>query len=180
MPEMSHGYGTSGPQERLASLRPPRTGDSRPRPSQRSVRIEVLVGIIVVVVGVAVALNVLTSRRGVVQQIQGTFTPQQVVATNGEETLLDGEGLMAVALDDGDFPPGLRPGDSVRVVLSPGPDGQGGFREIGRTLTVRAVDDQSENSGKTVVTVVGPLEAAINLASSGPVRLTIVGRESSK
>jgi hypothetical protein len=70
----------------------------------------------------------------------------------------------------------LRAGDSVRVVLTPGSDGQGGFREAVQPLMVKSVDPIGEASGKTVVTVLGPIETAVSIASSGPVHLTIVDR----
>lgn len=176
MPEMTHGYGMPGPQERLASLRTHKDEPVRARRTQRTVRVEVLVGVVVVVLGIAVALNALTGRRDVVQSVQDPLSSQPVQATPQDGRLLDGEGLIAIAVDEGDFPPEIRPGDSVRVVLTPGSDGQGGFREMGQPLTVKSVDPIGETSGKTVVTVIGPSESAVSIASSGSIHLTIVGR----
>lgn len=180
MPEMTHGFGLPGPQERLASLRSQKDEQIRPRRTQRTVRIEVLVGIVVIVFGVVLALNALIGRRGVIQQLQDPTSSQPVQIATEDDGLLDGEGLMAIAVDEGDFPPALRPGDVVRVVLTPGSDGQGGVREVNQPLTVKSVDATSEVSGKTVVTVLGPADTAIGIASSGPIHLTIVERGDAK
>lgn len=180
MYETNHGYGVPGPQERLASLRSPQSTDGWKESSQRKVRIEILVGALIVVIGVAVALSVLTGRRDVVQQVQEQLTSESIVPTPNPDGLLEGEGLMAFALESGDFPPDLRPGDVVRVVLTPGSDGQGEFREINEALTVSSVDQVDDSSGKTVVTVRGSAGNALNIASSGPVHLTVIDRVGDK
>lgn len=176
MHDMNNGFGLPSPQERLASLRSPQSTPTRSHPAQRAVRMEILVGLVVIVVGVAVALNVLAGRDAVVQQTQPQVSAQSDISVPDPGGLLDGEGLMALALEAGDFPPELVSGDIVRAVLTPGSDGQGGFREIGESLTVTSVERTDEPSGKTVITVRGRSETAVDLASSGPIHLTIIER----
>lgn len=176
MPEMTHGHHATGAQDRLASLRSPRQAHDPTHRSQRSTRIEILVGLIVVIIGISIALNVLTTRREVTQQVRDQAPVEVSSGEPSGNRLLDGEGLIALAVENGDFPPGLRSGDMVRLVLTPGADGQGGVREVDETLMVMAVDETDEPTGMRVVTVRGPIDTAIAVASSGPVHLTIVER----
>lgn len=85
------------------------------------------------------------------------------------------EALTAVALDDGSFPPSLAPGNAVRVVLTPTADGFGGsvhtLREI---VVVHDISPASETQQNTVVTLRGTATLAEEIASSGPVLLSIV------
>lgn len=85
------------------------------------------------------------------------------------------EALTAVALNEGSFPPNLASGNTVRVVLTPTADGFGGsvhtLREI---VVVHDISPASDTQQHTVVTLRGTATLAEEIASSGPVRLSIV------
>lgn len=85
------------------------------------------------------------------------------------------EALTAVALSEGSFPPNLAPGNNVRVVLTPSADGFGGsvhtLREI---VVVNDIAPPSDTQQHTVVTLRGTATLAEEIASSGPVHLSIV------
>jgi hypothetical protein len=85
------------------------------------------------------------------------------------------EALTAVALMEGSFPPNLAPGNTVRVVLTPSTDGFGGsVHTLQEIVVVNDISPMSDTQQHTVVTLRGTATLAEEIASSGPVHLSIV------
>lgn len=92
-----------------------------------------------------------------------------------DTALKPNEALTAVALSEGSFPPNLVPGNTVRVVLTPNTDGLGGsVHTLGEIVVVHDIAPPSDVQQRTVVTLRGTATLAEEIASSGPVHLSIV------
>jgi len=131
----------SGAQDRLGALR------AAPPPEQRKVRIEILVGVLLLAVGIVMVLTLRGSRAE-----QLVTPPAQVQAespdASGEQILLADEALVALALEAGEFPPNLAPGDTVMVTFRSDDD--------------IAVETRSLESEPTVVSVQGPADGGLH------------------
>lgn len=159
--------------DRLAALRSPASSDDdASRQSHSRVRIDVLLGVLLILVGVAVVLY-----------FRGNTPAEPVtdgaVVTNPSiqpptQSLMAGEALVAVALDDGAFPPDIRPGDVVRVIVSPNADGEGIVRSLGERVVVHRVATANAGMSSHVITLRAPETVAVDMAGSGPVHLAIV------
>lgn len=156
------------PQDRLAALRQP-----PPVPMTKQVNRTHLL------IGSAVALVVVL---GVVWVMGGgdrsSLAPAvvDVPTTAAPMVLLEGEALISVAAEMGAFPPDLRPGDGVRVVVSPFFGTESLTRALPQTAIVHAVETPREFTQTHVVTLRGPESMAVDIADSERVRLAIVSK----
>lgn len=159
--------------DRLAALRSPvsaETDSTRRSPSR--VRMDVLVGVLLILLGVALALY-LRGGSGTVTVTETTIVADPP-ALPASQSLMAGEVLVAVALEDGAFPPDLRTGDVVRVIVSPNSDGEGAVRSLSERVVVYDVVSSDSGLGNHVITLRAPENVAVDLASSGPVHLAVV------
>lgn len=101
-----------------------------------------------------------------------------VSTSDGVPLLLADEALVAVALDPGSFPPAMKTGDLVQVVVTPTFDGGGEVRILESRPVVHRVDAPGDMESKWIVTLRAPAAVAKAVAASGPVHLSILGSES--
>lgn len=173
MSEASSNFGAPGIAERLSVLRTPQSGAAPLKASTpKRMRLEVLIGVIVVLAGITMALFL----------SGGTSSP----ATGGEPAtsspktdvqnsrLMAGEAFIAIAVEPGNFPPSLVVGDTVRVVVTPSNDGSGSVRNLKETTVVQSVMSPADMGTQFVVTVRAPESLATAIAASGPLHLSIV------
>jgi hypothetical protein len=177
MADLSSGYGAPGISDRLSALRTPspQGGNHSVAPRPRKIRTEVLVGGLVVLVGVGLALFAVREPASTATtNIDGSFTT--VAQAEGENSdLTDGEALVAVAVETGNFPPSLTAGDVVRVIVTPNSNGVGEVHGLADTTIVHSVSPASDIGSQFVVTLRAPATAATALAASGPIHLAIIG-----
>ena len=177
MSDTSGGFNVGGSADRLSAMRAPATAVQPPsRGSNRGLRIEFVLGILLILGGIAVALYV----RGAPTTAPMTSvvmnpSPESGAETHGTVTLLAGEVAAAFAVEDGNYPPSLRVGDVVRIVVTPGNDGAGEVRSLLERTVVMSIDEPSDAGTKRVVTVRGPESIVTALASSGPVHVAVLG-----
>lgn len=164
----SHGFN-----ERLSALRPPpRSSDPRSDRGQESrVRIELVLGVVLVGCGVVAALFF---SRGTSAPLAPLDTVAMTVAVAPPVPAV-GEVLVPVAVKEGRFPPSLAPGDVVRVVVTPSLDGFGDLRALTERTVVHSISSPSDLGTEWVVTLVGTESVLAAVAGSGPVHLGIVG-----
>lgn len=162
--------------DRLAGLRAPRPDAGAAKKSP--VRIELLVGMVLVAGGVLVALSmgrgdsVPTAEEAVVAALTA---PTADVVTSENSQLLADETDVALALEIGQFPPDLEPGDRVLVTVVPDFDSGGSVRSLESTPTVVAVSSPDDMTGRWVVTLRANRAVPKVLAGSKSVLLSIVG-----
>lgn len=162
--------------DRLAGLRAPRPESLSAKKSP--VRIELLVGMVLVAGGVIVALSmgradsVPTAEEAVVAALT---TPAAEVTPAGEPLLLADETVVALALELGQFPPGLEPGDVVLVTVVPDFDTGGEVRSLESTPTVVDVSPPDDMTGRWVVTLRANRAVPKVLAGAKSVLLSVVG-----
>lgn len=175
MSDASGGYMPGGQGDRLSAMRAPTAaGMSRAGSPARKMRVDLLVGVILILGGLAFALYV---RGGAttapVTSVAGEMGTPVTPADSG--TLLAGEVAVAFAVDDGNYPPSLRVGDEVRLIVTPGLDGTGDVRPIADKTVVLSIDAPTDNGNKRVITVRAPEAVASAVAASGPVHVVILG-----
>ena len=178
MSETSNGYGIPSVTDRLSALRTP----SQQQPAQatggpRQIRKEALIGVLVAATGIALALY-----------LRGGSSPESLVAkvdTSVESTgsipvstqLMGGEAFVPIAVESGNFPPALKDGDQVRVIVTPDSNGTGTVRGLEETTVVHDIETPDDLGTKFVVTVRAPEEVAAAIAASGPVLLAIINKD---
>jgi Flp pilus assembly protein CpaB len=92
-----------------------------------------------------------------------------------DQPLGPAEALTGVALQPGDMPPDLAPGDQVRVVVTGRADATGvSTTAILDDAAVVWSVDQADDASSTIVTVRGPLAIASAVAAAADVRLVRV------
>ena len=181
MQEQNIGYGMGPSVDRLSSLRqasPPPLQAEQQFPKKR--RNEVVIGVLLVVVVVCVVA--LLTRQPAAQLVDSAVVAevQDTVPPSGVEGLLDGEALIGVALEVGNFPSELSEGDTVRVVVTPSVSADGDARELNAPLVVKSIDVIGEFAGRYTATLLGSRDVATAIATSGPVHLTIVKKVGAK
>lgn len=164
--------------DRLAGLRAPRaeTGSSKKSP----VRIELLVGMVLVAGGVLVALSMGRddSPTATVEQTIVEAVADEVGVPVEDTGLLADETEVALALDAGQFPPDLSPGDRVMVTVVPDFDTGGEVRSLESTPVVVAVTRPDDMTGRWVVTLRANRAVPKVVAGSKSVILSVVGEGS--
>jgi len=173
MPETPNSFGTPGIAERLSVLRTAESASTTSVPKQpKRMRTELLIGFIVILVGITMVIY-LRGGKGSVIVNQQPSTQQTIIAAD-DSRLMAGEALVAVAIDIGNFPPSLAPGDTVRVVVTPSNNGSGTVQSLKETTVVESVTAPSELNNQYVVTMRSAETLATAIAGSGPVHLSIV------
>lgn len=162
--------------DRLAGLRAPRPDSAAAKKSP--VRIELLVGMVLVAGGILVALqmgrgdSVPTAEEAVVAALTA---PAAEATPAGAPLLLADETEVALALELGQFPPGLEPGDVVLVTVVPDFDTGGEVRSLESTPTVVDVSPPDDMTGRWVVTLRANRAVPKVLAGAKSVLLSVVG-----
>ncbi|MCE2854121.1 MAG: hypothetical protein LW606_00260 [Ilumatobacteraceae bacterium] len=100
------------------------------------------------------------------------------VMTRLDASLTPGHALVAVALDEGQYPPSVAVGHRVIVtVRTQRLDGQVGTTSLTPTAVVAAVAPPSEFQPKTVVTLRSPSGFAEDIAAAESIHISIVGQK---
>jgi len=173
MSEASSNFGAPGIAERLSVLRTPQPGTAPPLTNTpKRMRLEVLIGVVVVLAGITMALFL--SGGSSSPAIGGEPATSSPKVDAQDSRLMAGEALIAIAVDPGNFPPSLLVGDTVRVVVTPSNDGTGSVRSLKETTVVESVTPPVDMGTQFVVTVRAPESLATAIAASGPLHLSIV------
>jgi len=173
MSEASSNFGAPGIAERLSVLRTPQPGTAPPLTNTpKRMRLEVLIGVVVVLAGITMALFL--SGGSSSPAIGGEPATSSPKVDAQDSRLMAGEALIAIAVDPGNFPPSLLVGDTVRVVVTPSNDGSGSVRSLKEMTVVQSVTPPAEMGTQFVVTVRAPESLATAIAASGPLHLSIV------
>ena len=173
MSEASNNSGAPGIAERLSVLRAPQPGTAPNRASApKRMRLEVLIGVVVVLAGVTMALFLSGGNSSPVGTGEPATSSPEVDIQNSR--LMAGEAFIAIAVEPGNFPPSLVVGDTVRVVVTPSNDGSGSVRNLKETTVVQSVTPPAEMGTQFVVTGRAPESLATAIAASGPLHLSIV------
>ena len=173
MSEASSSFGAPGIAERLSVLRTPQPGQAPPKTdAPKRMRLEVLIGVVVVLAGITMALFLSGGNSSPGSRGEPATSAPEVDAPNS--LLMAGEALIAIALEPGNFPPSLVAGDTVRVVVTPSNDGNGSVHNLKEITVVQSVMPPAEMGTQFVVTVRAPESLATAIAASGPLHLSIV------
>lgn len=139
-------------------------------------RVELLVGVVLVAAGVLFALSMgRNDAAPVVQQAVMDALTTPVLETSPDGSLLADETVVALALEAGQFPPDLKPGDVVMVTVVPDFDTGGQVRSLESTPTVVAISAPDDMTGRRVVTLRATKAVPKVLAGSKTVLLSVVG-----
>jgi hypothetical protein len=173
MSEASSNFGAPGIAERLSVLRTPQPGTAPLKTNTpKRKRLEVLIGVVVVLAGITLALFL--SGSGSSPAIGGESATSSPKVDVPNSRLMAGEAFIAIAVDPGNFPPSLLVGDTVRVVVTPSNDGSGSVRGLKEITVVQSVTPPADMGTQFVVTVRAPESLATAIAASGPLHLSIV------
>ena len=173
MSEASSNFGAPGIAERLSVLRTPQPGTAPLKTNTpKRMRLEVLIGVVVVLAGITLALFL--SGSGSSPAIGGESATSSPKVDVPNSRLMAGEAFIAIAVDPGNYPPSLLVGDTVRVVVTPGNDGSGSVRGLKEITVVQSVTPPAGMGTPFVVTVRAPESLATAIAASGPLHLSIV------
>ena len=173
MSEASSNFGAPGIAERLSVLRTPQPGTAPLKTNTpKRMRLEVLIGVVVVLAGITMALFLSGSSSSPAIGGEPATSSPKVDVPNSR--LMAGEAFIAIAVEPGNFPPSLVVGDTVRVVVTPSNDGSGSVRNLKETTVVQSVTPPAEMGTQFVVTVRAPESLATAIAASGPLHLSIV------
>lgn len=161
--------------DRLAALRPPAPdgpGDrARSRRGRPGFSREIVLGVVLVLFGGLVVLMFIG--RGQQVSVSRTETTMLEVV-NDNPGLTAGSALVAALVEQGNFPPELRKGDSVVVIVTPASSSDGVTRMLPDIATVSSVSEVTSGSYGAVVTLVSTETAAREIADAGDVHLAIV------
>ena len=175
MSEASSNFGAPGIAERLSVLRTPQPGTAPLKTNTpKRMRLEVLIGVVVVLAGITLALFL--SGSGSSPAIGGEPATSSPKVDVPNSRLMAGEAFIAIAVEPGNFPPSLVVGDTVRVVVTPSNDGSGSVRNLKEITVVQSVMPPADMGTQFVVTVRAPESVATAIAASGPLHLSIVRR----
>ena len=173
MSEASSNFGAPGIAERLSVLRTPQPGTAPLKTNTpKRMRLEVLIGVVVVLAGITLALFL--SGSGSSPAIGGESATSSPKVDVPNSRLMAGEAFIAIAVDPGNYPPSLLVGDTVRVVVTPSNDGSGSVRGLKEITVVQSVTPPAGMGTQFVVTVRAPESLATAIAASGPLHLSIV------
>lgn len=173
MADIGFGSGshTSGIDERLAGLR---AASGSTVTSSRKIRVEILIGLLIVVFSFLLVLMLVNQRSAPIT----TPAPNETSVTSVQEQmdgLLDGEAYVSVSVGAGEYPPEMKEGDTVRVVVVPSMNTDGIARSIKELAVVRSIGQAGDLGIESVVTLQGPESLAVDIADAEKVQLSIVG-----
>lgn len=157
-----------GAAERLGLLR------SAPAAPSRRIRPELFVGGVLVTAALVAYLVVRPDRSGIPAATPGADVAIESAESPTEPALGEDEALVAVALEAGDFPPGLVPGDDVMVTVRPDLDTDTDPRSIGRSSKVVAIEPPVAGDVRWIVVLRADRKLPEELVGSRRVSLSIV------
>lgn len=164
-------------EDRLEALRPPRqdrvAAPGRAPQRRFTFSREVILGVILLLVGGAVAVVVM-GKSSAVQQVAVTEADASA-ATTVPGALASGQAYFAAFVETGAYPPRLSGGDSVIVVVTPVSSADGTTRMLQDVVKVVSVEDAQSVTSGAVVTLLGPESTVRDIADAGSVHLAIVG-----
>ena len=169
MPDIPTGHGSSSGADRLNALRQ-NTQLQLGVTSPRKIRMELLLGIGAFLVLIAVLFVFVGGDSNGVTPSTSIAVP---AAQNSDE-LQNGEAFIAIALDEGTFPPDVSKGDQVRVVVTPNSDGAGTTRGLNERTIVESISGVSDVGGRYVMTIRGPESVAIAVAASSAIHIAVI------
>lgn len=167
-----HRSSSSSATERLSAFR--HLGDevsTRKRAFSR--KTEVFVGVSVTLVGLLLLVTVLlrpSKEEAVVGQLP--VASSNVVVPSTE--LLDGEVMVALPVQVGHYPSQLAVGDTVRIVVTPGINGDGETRLLTEEVVVTELSKANDVGAESVITVRAPQSIFVDIAASGPIHVAKV------
>lgn len=157
-----------GATERLGLLR------SAPAAPTRRIRPEVLVGGSLVVAALVMFLILKPRRADLPAVMPGVDAVVESTEALVEPVLGKDEALVAVALEAGDFPPGLVPGDEVMVTVRPDLDTGTDPRTIGRPSKIVAIEPPGTGDMRWIVVLRADRKLPEALVDARRVLLSIV------
>lgn len=161
--------------DRLSALRSPvgPMGQLRvEEPKKRRTIKELLLGFVLVMIGCGIAFVFLGRIGG------GKPITRQSVETTVAPTptgLGKGMALFAALLEAGSYPPSIREGDTVMVIVTPDPSSDQVTRALTERATVMDVAETATITGGVVVSMVGPQTMSRDIADAAKVHLSVVG-----
>lgn len=170
--DFSHRNSTTSAFDRLNAFRQPM------EPSSSSSRMlsrknEVLMGASVILVALLLVVFVLL-RPTKTQSVVENPTQSSEVVGRTDSQLLAGEALIALAVQPGHFPPHLMIGDTVKIAVTPGLDGNGDTRLLPEEMLVSDISGSSDSQIESVITVRAPQSLLVNVAASGEIHVAKV------
>lgn len=170
--DYSHRSSTTSASDRLNAFRQPM------EPSSSSSRMlsrknEVLMGASVILVALLLVVFVLL-RPTKTQSVVENPTQSSEVVGRTDSQLLAGEALIALAVQPGNFPPHLMIGDTVKIAVTPGLDGNGDTRLLPEEMLVSDISGSSDSQIESVITVRAPQSLLVNVAASGEIHVAKV------
>lgn len=162
--------------------RAPQDSAREPEASRKGIRIQQRDTLVAVAV-IAVVLLVVGGywRRHSNPHSASTVAVTDATATTEKPSmgqLADGHVITSAALEPGDYPPDLAPGDTVMIVVTPSADSNSDAHAINGVATVRSIGRAMEGSSKAVVSLEAPTAMAVEMAAAGSVHIAVVGRAS--
>lgn len=170
--DFSHRSSATSAADRLNAFRQPmETSSAKSRMFAR--KNEVLMGASVILVGLLLLVFVLLRPARTQSVIESPIVSSDVVG-HPESQLLAGEALIALAVQPGNFPPHLMVGDTVKIAVTPGLDGNGDTRLIPDEVLVADILGSSDSQIESVITVRAPQSLLVNVAASGEIHVAKV------
>lgn len=157
-----------GAAERLGLLR------SAPAVPVRRIRPELFVGGVLVAGALVAFLIVRPDRTDPSTVALGSDVVVESAESPADPALGEDEALVAVALEAGDFPPGLVPGDHVMVTVRPDLDADTDPRSIGRSSKVAAIEPPVAGDVRWIVVLRADRKLPEELVGSRRVSLSII------
>lgn len=108
------------------------------------------------------------------QSVVENSTQSSEVVGRTDSQLLAGEALIALAVQPGHFPPHLMIGDTVKIAVTPGLDGNGDTRLLPEEMLVSDISGSSDSQIESVITVRAPQSLLVNVAASGEIHVAKV------
>ena len=173
MPDIPTGHGSVSGPDRLNALRQ-NSQSQLSLLTPRKIRIELLLGVGAFFVVIAALFFLFGSRSPGVSPSTHWQRLLRILWSTASR-----EAFIAIALEDGTFPPDVQKGDRVRIVVTPSPDGTGSTRGLDETTIVESMSNASEVGGRYVMTVRGPESVAIAIAASGTIHVAVVDKAQS-
>jgi cytoskeletal protein RodZ len=171
MPDIPIGPGPASANDRLQALRQNSSSPTGTTTS-RKIRIDLLLGAVGVLLVIVLLFMVLGSPSPEMTTIASIPTEQ----SESDNQIEDGDALISISLEEGDFPPDVSVGDQVRIIVTSNTDGIDRARGLVAETVVHSISEASAVGGRYVITVSGTESVAEEVAASGPVHLAILKR----
>jgi cytoskeletal protein RodZ len=171
MPDIPISPGHALANDRLQALR---QNSSSPTGvmTPRKIRIDLLLGAVGVLLVIVLLFVMVGSPSPEITTTASTPTQQN----KSNNQINAGDSLIAISLEEGDFPPDVMVGDQVRIIVTSNTDGADTARGLNTDTVVHSISEISAVGGRYVVTVSGTESVAEEVAASGPVHLAIIRR----